>query len=183
MDGYRLRPARLQEAEQLAIIKSRYIRSLYRGFLAADYLREATPEFYLPEVTWCMRDEKSHVDVLEIDGQAVGYVIFGIDPGDPGFGLIREEAILPEYGRREKDALVRHAIERLASLGYMDIHLWVLRDNFRVRFLFESLGFRADGAVRLEPLDELELSIARYQYHVPRSGSGHGMAAAMNRFE
>ena len=181
MDGYRLRPARLQEAERLAIIKSRYIRSLYRGFLAADYLREATPEFYLPEVTWCMRDEKSHVDVLEIDGQAVGYVIFGIDPGDPGFGLIREEAILPEYGRREKDALVRHAIERLASLGYMDIHLWVLRDNFRVRFLFESIGFRPDGTVRVEPRDGLELNISRYAYRIPATGGGHGLVASIGQ--
>ena len=166
-----MRPAGAQEVKRLAAIKSCYIRNLYRGFLSADYLKEASPEFYLPEVTWWMRDTLSRVDVLDVDGQMVGYVVYGKDPSDPGYGLIREEAILPEFGRREKDALAQHAIRQLAMLGYRSIHLWVLRDNFRVRFLFESLGFRTDGTVRLEPRDGLELSISRYVYHVPMPDS------------
>lgn len=179
MGGYILRPAGVHEAEQLAAIKSRYIRSLYRGFLAADYLREATPEFYLPEISWWLRDKNSHLDVLEVGGQAVGFVVYGVDLSDPNFGLIREEAIQPELGRREKDALAQHAIRRLEELGYPNIHLWVLRDNFRVRFLFESLGFRADGAVRVELQDEMALNISRYVYHAPTSGSGRSLAASI----
>ena len=177
MAEYTLRPAALHEAEQLAAIKSRYIRSLYRGFLAAEYLKEASTEFYLPEITWWMKDKGSHVDVLEVDGQVVGFIIYGVDTSDPDFGLIREEAIQPECGRREKDALAQHAIRQLSALGYQAIHLWVLRDNFRVRFLFESIGFRADGTVRVEPRDNLELNISRYVYHMPPSGSGRSFSA------
>ena len=179
MGEYVLRPAKLSEAEQLAAIKSSYIRSLYRGFLSAEYLREASPEFYLPEVTWWLRDKGSRVDVLEMNGQVVGFIIYGVDPSDPGYGLIREEAIQPIYGRREKDALVQHAIGQLVASGYRMIHLWVLRDNFRVRFLFESIGFRPDGTVRVEPRDNLELNISRYVYHVPARGSGRAQAASM----
>ena len=173
MGEYILRPAKENEVERLASVKSDYVRSLYRGFLSAEYLREATKEFYLPEITWLMRDGKSHVDVLEIDGQAVGYVIYGADPNNPGCGLIREEGIEPHFGRREKDALIRYAIEQLTGMGLNTINLWVLKDNFRVRFLFESLGFRHDGLVRVEPRDGLELKIARYVYHVPESNSLH----------
>lgn len=170
MADYILRPAATNEVERLAAIKSSYIRSLYRGFLSADYLREASPAFYLPEVTWWMQDANSHVDVLEVDGAAVGFIIYGADPSDPDYGLIREEAIDPVYGRREKDALVQHALAKLAELGYHDVRLWVLRDNFRVRFLFESIGFRFDGTVRVEPRDNLEMNISRYVYHLPASG-------------
>lgn len=179
MTEYVLRPAALSEAEQLAAIKSSYIRSLYRGFLSAEYLREASPEFYLPEMTWALQDKDSRVDVLEVNGQAVGFIIYGVDSTDPDYGLIREEAIQPIYGRREKHTLVRHAIGQLVASGFRMIHLWVLRDNFRVRFLFESIGFRPDGTVRVEPRDGLELNISRYVYHVPASGSGLDQAASI----
>lgn len=177
MDEYQLRPATKDDAEQLAAVKSEYIRSLYRGFLPADYLRQATTEFYIPEVNWWMQDG-SHVDVLELDGRIVGYVVYGTFTSDPGCGMIREAAILPVYGRREKDALVRWAIRQLTAMGFQTIHLWVLRDNFRVRFLFESFGFRPDGTVRVEPRDNLELNISRYVYHVPVTGSGRAQAAS-----
>lgn len=179
MEIYTLRPARINEAEQLAAIKSRYIRSLYRGYLDADYLRQATAEFYLPEITWFLQDKGSQMDVLEVDGQVVGYVVYGIDPTDPSYGLLREAAIQPEFGRREKDAVVQHALKQLRAQGYDSIHLWVLRDNFRARFLFESVGFRADGVVRVEPRDGLELNIARYVYQAPTTGSGWNLAASM----
>ena len=169
MGEYVLRPARADEVERLASIKSNYVRSLYRGFLSAEYLREASREFYEPEITWLMQDGKSQVDVLEIDGEVEGYVIYGMDPTNPGCGLIREEGIEPHYGRREKDAVIRHAIRRLTEMGVSTINLWVLKDNFRVRFLFESFGFRHDGTVRVEPRDGLELNIARYAYQIPGS--------------
>lgn len=177
MTEYQLRPATKDDAERLAAVKSEYIRSLYRGFLPADYLRQATAEFYIPEVNWWMQDG-SHVDVLEMDGQIVGYVVYGTSSSDPGCGIIREEAILPVYGRREKDALAQWALRQLTAMGFQTIHLWVLRDNFRVRFLFESIGFRPDGTVRVEPRDNLALNISRYVYHVPVTGSSRAQAAS-----
>ena len=171
MGEYQVRPAAEDEAEKLAEIKSEYIRSLYRGFLPEEYLRQATAAFYLPEIGWLLRDGCSHVDVLEVDGQPVGYVVYGESSTIPGSGLIREEAILPVYGRREKNSLAQHAIHSLMELGFSTVYLWVLRDNFRVRFLFESMGFRPDGTVRVEPRDNLELNISRYVYHAPVKGT------------
>lgn len=178
MAEYQLRPATQEDAARLAAIKSEYIRSLYRGFLPAEYLRQTTAEFYMPEVRWWMRDG-SHVDVLEMDGQIVGYVVYGTSSSDRSCGMIREAAILPVYGRREKDAVIQWAISQLTALGFRTIHLWVLRDNFRVRFLFESIGFRPDGTVRVEPRDNLELCISRYVYQVPTTDGGCAQAANM----
>lgn len=170
MAEYTIRPAAERDAEQLAAIKSSYVRSLYRGFLSAGVLKGATVEYYLPEIAGWIKDRKYHVDALECDGQMMGFIVYGADQTCPGFGLIREEAVQPACGRREKDALAHHAIGELTAMGFHDIHLWVLRDNFRVRFLYESIGFRPDGAVRVEPRDNLELNISRYVYHLPASG-------------
>lgn len=170
MDAYTLRPATAGEVELLAGIKSNYVRSLYRGFLSAEYLREASQAFYIPEITRMMQDANFHLDVLEMDGEAVGFIAYGVDPSAPECGLIREEAIQPEYGRREKDALAQHAIRQLVGMGFGTIHIWVLRDNFRVRYLIESVGFRHDGTARVIPRDGLQLNITRYAYRVPDAG-------------
>ena len=178
MAAYQLRSATKDDVEQLAAVKSAYIRDLYRGFLPADYLRQATAEFYMPEVEWWMRDG-SHVDVMEMDGQVIGYVVYGESASVPGCGILREQAILPIYGRKEKDALIQQALQQLTAMGFSTIHLWVLQDNFRVRFLFESIGFRPDGTVRVEPRDNLELRISRYVYRVPATGSGRTQTASI----
>ncbi|MCH5286899.1 MAG: GNAT family N-acetyltransferase [Christensenellaceae bacterium] len=167
MAEYTLRPADIREAEQLAGIKSSYVRSLYRGFLSTDYLRKASREFYLPEIIGMMRDERLRVDVLESDGVTVGFVAYGADSGSPDCGLIREEAVEPQYGRREKDALAQHAIRQLTDMGFQTIHLWLLKENFRARFLFESIGFRHDGMARFEPRDGQQFNVTRYAYRIP----------------
>lgn len=179
MDEYILRPAIAQEAEMLAAIRSEYVRSLYRGFLSADFLKGASQEYYLPRIARMIGDQGSYVDVLETSGQVVGYIVYGADSDNSGYGLIQEEAILPEYGRREKDALAQHAVRQLGRLGYEMIHLWVLRDNFRVRFLYESMGFRPDGSIRVTPREDLQLDISRYAYRIPASGGGRSQAASI----
>lgn len=170
MEEMRTRPALPGEEARLAQIKSAYIRSLYRGFLTPEYLSAATPAYYEAKMAGMLTNPAYHVDVLESGGQAVGFIAYGEDPNDPGCGWIGEEAIDPACGRLEKDALAQHALRQLQSLGFGVIHLWVLKDNFRVRFLFESLGFRPDGAVRVEPTDHQNLTIARYVCHLPSDG-------------
>ena len=49
-------------------------------------------------------------------------------------------------------------------MGHTSAYLWILTDNFRVRFLFENLGFRPDGARETREMFGQELYIARYQY-------------------
>lgn len=158
------RPARQGEAARLAVIKAEYVRSLYRGFLSDDFLRQITPTFYLPEVQRWMRDGDCRVSVLELDGQAEGYAVYGVDPSERACGFIREMAINPVYSRQEKNELAQYVMRELAEMGFAEIHTWVLRDNFRVRFLFESMGFRTDGVSRTEKRENTELQVARYVY-------------------
>ena len=52
----------------------------------------------------------------------------------------------------------------LAAADYRQVHQWVLRDNFRLRFLLERYGFKADGARRTVTFEGQQLQIARYLF-------------------
>lgn len=43
--------------------------------------------------------------------------------------------------------MLRHVMDALRSLGYGEAILWVAPQNVRARSLYESEGWRADGAV------------------------------------
>ena len=79
-------------------------------------------------------------------------------------------ALLPQTGgdhiadAAEKRAMIDFSLAQMRQEGYAAVHLWVLRDNFRVRFLFESLGFRHDGSTRTLDISGQELLIARYTF-------------------
>ena len=60
--------------------------------------------------------------------------------------------------------MIDFSLAQMRKEGYAAVHLWVLRDNFRVRFLFESLGFRHDGSTRTLDISGQELLIARYTF-------------------
>ena len=57
-------------------------------------------------------------------------------------------------------------LARVADMGFSTVHLWILRDNFRVRVVFESLGFRPDGARRTRIENDQELVLTRYIYNL-----------------
>ena len=60
--------------------------------------------------------------------------------------------------------LYQHALAALDGRGLGQVHQWVLRDNFRVRFQLERSGFKADGARRAITFEGQPLQITRYLY-------------------
>ncbi|MBQ7304651.1 MAG: GNAT family N-acetyltransferase [Clostridia bacterium] len=169
MAEYSVHPAQLSEVGAIARIKADYVRSTYRGFLSPEYLRQIGEDYYVPQIRDWLSGGLYSVDVLDVDGRPTGFIVYGHDPDAPGCGLIYEQAIDPVCGMPEKNTLVHRALAALADMGLREIHLWALRDNFRLRFLYESLGFRADGMVREDQLDSMELRLARYTYIIPEN--------------
>jgi len=53
-------------------------------------------------------------------------------------------------GRGAGGALIRRALQELASLGYREVILWVLRENRRARSVYEHTGFALDGAEKVD---------------------------------
>lgn len=76
-------------------------------------------------------------------------------------------AILPATTREAREELLMYAIEDLATRGIQIVRTWVLRDNFRVRFLFEQCGFRCEGRKRFTEESGNEFQYISYVYRVP----------------
>ena len=152
------------DAPALAQLKSEYVRALYRGFVPAGVLKKATPEYYAGQLVQWMDTRLYHIALSERAGKVSGFVVYGADPEQSGYGLIYELACDHIADAAEKRALIDFSLSQIRQAGYAAVHLWVLRDNFRVRFLFESLGFRHDGSTRTLDISGQELLIARYTF-------------------
>lgn len=169
MAEYTVHPAQLSEVGAIARIKADYVRGTYRGFLSPEYLRQIGADYYVLQIRDWLSGGLYSVDMLDVDSKPTGFIVYGQDPDAPGCGLIYEQAIDPVCSMPEKNTLVNRALAELTNMGLREIHLWALRDNFRLRFLYESLGFRADGMVREDQLDSMELRLARYTYIIPEN--------------
>ena len=153
------RAARPGDALSLAGVKSRYMRALYRGYLPAEFLRQLHETYFLTQVQGWL-EEGQQIEVLEADGAVTGYVMYGADPDDEACGLIMEAAILPERGGMDKDVLMNAVMGKLKG-QYARVHMWTMRDNFRVRFLFDRFGFRRDGAQRTVTVEGQTMDVIR----------------------
>ncbi|MGN1021136.1 MAG: GNAT family N-acetyltransferase [Aristaeellaceae bacterium] len=153
------RAAREDDALSLAGVKSRYVRALYRGYLPAEFLKQLHETYYLAQAQGWLADGWQ-AEVLEEDGTVTGFVVYGADPAEEGCGLILEAAILPASGGLDKALLMQAVLDKLMA-RYSRVHVWTMRDNFRARFLFDSFGFRRDGAQRTVTVEGQTLDVIR----------------------
>lgn len=159
-----IRQATPADIPRLAELKCTYVRSLYRGFLSQDILDQSTPEHYIDELTQWMESNRYCIALTQRDGAIRDYIVYGDNSQEPYNGLILEGVCSNMTTSEDKRLLVEHCLQDLRQRGHTVAYLWVLVDNFRVRFLFESLGFRADGTRQTRIMQDQELRIARYIY-------------------
>ena len=75
--------------------------------------------------------------------------------------------LLPEYiGKGYGKKLMEYVIGALKGLGYDEIFLWVLEENFRARAFYERFGFVADGGVTDTEIGRKLLREIRYRIRV-----------------
>lgn len=159
-----IRPATREDISMLAELKSRYVRLLYRGFIPDAFLAIAEPAYYYNQLQDWLTQDKLQMDTLWVDGQPGGYIVYGVDGMDTSYGCIQEAAMALPLDAQDHALLYQHALAALDSRGLGQVHQWVLRDNFRVRFQLERSGFKADGARRAITFEGQPLQIARYLY-------------------
>lgn len=164
MTKLNIRPVQQGDITTLAQVKSDYVRRLYRGFVPQEVLKTATPAYYTQELTQWLESGRYRIAVLESEGAIRAFTSYADDPDDAHSGLIYESACDQATSSEEKRALVDHVIQLFRQEERSQVHLWVLRDNFHVRFLFETLGFRPDGARQAKQFFGEELTITRYVY-------------------
>lgn len=164
--GYVIRPAEKKDNERLAELKGHYIRDEYRGFLPKAMLDRVDIEFLTPEINEWLDGDLYETDVMERDGVIEGFIVYGPDPEEEGWGLIVDIRTSHPVDAERKRILIEHGMNELAKQGLKDVHIWLVHDNFRIRFLFESLGYRKDGEEKEAMRSGQFLQVDRYRYHV-----------------
>ncbi len=159
-----IRDAMAADVSVLAEMKTRFVRRIYRGFLPMELFTEASCSRYAPEISQWLTGGRFQAPMLEADGQPRAFALVGDYLEVAGTGLIYE--MIVDQGCRMEDyrRLLTHILKRFRETGYPSAYVWVLRDNFKIRYFYEQMGFRADGARRTVRQGEQELIITRYVY-------------------
>lgn len=168
MENYQYRCANRADIPALTQLKSSYVQIIYRGFVPESVIKIAVPGYYLPQFTsWIDHDQRMQLDIQLSGDTPLGYVVYGPDPTDAASGLILESGIDLRQHRADQGALYVHALGMLAQMGFTHVNKWVVRDNFRLRFLLEHNGFKDDGVRKIVNLAQQPTEIARYSHQNP----------------
>lgn len=159
-----LRQGTLADRDALAALKTAYVRSLYRGFIPQEKLKALDPTPYQSVLGTTLEAPGRQVIVADEEGQLQAFVVLGADPEEPGCGMIFDAAMRPGCDLLVRDELLASAMEQLLRQGMDRVHIWILRDNFRVRFLFEQIGFKSEGIHRMVERGGHELQVTRYLF-------------------
>ena len=83
-----------------------------------------------------------------------------------GFGEIISIYLLPEYmGRGYGGKLLLAAADELREMGFANIYLWVLEENFRARHFYEKCGFQNGGIYLADNIGGKDVREIQYRYH------------------
>ena len=143
-------------------------QAAYRGVMPDEYLDALSTE----ERASMWRDRIARVDlppllVAETGGAVVGFAAYGRErPSSEarGAGELYAMNLDPgHWGKGIGRLLLRHVMDALRSLGYEEAILWVAPQNVRARSLYESEGWRADGAVADEEVLGVTVTEMRYR--------------------
>ncbi len=149
----RLRVASAADAAALAAVFVSAWRERYRSVVPHEVIDSLDQR----EITDWLRRLVTATDQITIvceehDAAPVGFVRYGLDPADARTGhiyalYVHGARVRRGHGRR----LLEHSLAALAERGHTEVTLWVFEENWPARELYASLGFRPDGATRVEP--------------------------------
>ena len=156
------------DATAIGAVHVRAWQSAYRGVMPDAYLDALSAE-ERAEMWRSILDghDRSPVLVAVLDGQVVGFATVGAErtEGEPSTsGELYAMNLDPDVWRRGIGrSLLHRATDELVRLGFADAVLWVVPENQRARALYESDGWRADGAVATEEILGVTVTDIRYR--------------------
>ncbi len=111
---------------------------------------------------------ESETFVAERTGAITGFCTLmpsrDADAGTKSVGEIAAIYVSPRYWRQGAGRrLCEHALAEARNDGYAAVTLWVLTTNTPAREFYEALGFRTDGATRIDQRHGPELHDTRYR--------------------
>jgi ribosomal protein S18 acetylase RimI-like enzyme len=161
-----LRPARPDDAADVAGVHVRSWQAGYRGLLSDGYLDALRPEDRMGQYVFGSTDpnEPSTVVASE-DGVICGFATTGpcTDSGTRAGGEVLALYVDPEaWGLGVGRHLLAAAREELRRRGYDDAVLWVLVGNDRAERFYRRDGWLPDGAQRRVEVWDVAVDEVRY---------------------
>ena len=170
-----IRPARLQDAPEIADVHVRSWQAAYRGLLPQAYLDSLDPAQRVGrwERSLSAADSDGGTLVADAGGYLAGFVSYGParddDADSQRAGEIYAIYLMPAawdggIGRQ----LMVTALDRLGEAGLFDqVILWVLDSNARARRFYEAGGWLADGAAKQDDSFGVPITEVRYRRSLP----------------
>jgi ribosomal protein S18 acetylase RimI-like enzyme len=163
----KLRPARPEDAAEVAGVHVRSWQSGYRGLLPDAYLDGLRPEDRAGRYAFAAADPNSPSTVVASqDGVICGFVTTGPSP-DPdvlGGGEVLALYVDPDaWGRGVGRRLLARARMELGRRGGTEAALWVLVGNDRAQRFYRADGWWPDGAARRVEVWNITVDEIRYR--------------------
>lgn len=158
-----VRLAVVGDAERIARIHVMSWQATYSGIFAAEFL--AGLSITSRQVWWSRRlstpVERSEVLVVESTGRVVGFSSVG--PSNDLAGEVYAIYLAPKHFRKGLGSdLMRASEASLISAGFDQAILWVVDANQRARHFYEAMGWKPDGAMKLEDIGGVQVNEIRY---------------------
>lgn len=137
----------------------------YRDIILQSYLDS------IPDGHWVSNLDKEGMNSLimietDIFIGTAGYCKSRFSDFD-GFGEIVSIYLLPQYiGKGYGKYLMDAVIDELSKLGYRDIFLWVLEENYRARKFYEKFGFICSDRYLDDNIGGKKLREVQYVYRI-----------------
>ena len=162
-----IRTAMLEDVKEIAAIHVKSWQVVYKGLIPQSYLNNLS--ISKREKSWqnILTHSQTHTIVQEIDDLVVGFANFGQtrdeDKDSKITGEITSIYLNPEYGRKGLGTeCVEFILKNMKNLKFTQITLWVLDTNEIARKFYEKMGFKADGAIKIDVRENFELREMRY---------------------
>jgi ribosomal protein S18 acetylase RimI-like enzyme len=159
-----LRTAKDSDLVAVGAVHQRSRVAAYAHLLPAETLALRTAESFGEWWTERYRWERDthRLTVAELDGAVVGFTYVGPSETEGAAELyaihVEPELVGTGLGRR----LIDDALEGLEKIGEPRAVLWVLAGNERARRFYSAGGWVADGATRVEPINDVPVEQLRY---------------------
>lgn len=160
-----VRPAIESDAEDIARVHVETWKVAYREQVPDEYLQSLEVDDRIGIWKRTLENRET-VFVSELEREVVGFchLVPSRDrDADESTGEITSIYVHPDAWRNGVGwALAQRGMREGRGKGYEVLTLWVLASNVGARAFYEALGFRADGARKLEERPGLRLEEVRY---------------------
>ena len=167
-----IRSAQLGDAPHIARVHAASLEAIYRGVLPDEVLSALTLEERTERWREWIRDPLVNTLVVDRGGRVAAFCTLrpcaDADQDPSVVGELPTVYVHPgEWRQGLGRALCAAALELAHARGFSLVTLWVLELNERARRFYQGLGFRKDGAEKLdEEVKPIALRALRYSLAV-----------------